>query len=573
MEDNRWFTSFTFWQRAARIMLLLLFIWQVRLGYYLYIVITDAWRFIYDKLAVSDQFFPALFFLSEWLLLFFICYAVYIFWLAQFILPVTKWQDRIPAAWRLFLFSISAGRLHGPAIFVRDGQMNDDSLGELEKNWPGVAFVDLRSAITIDKHFNRKGNITPASMERPQKEHFDEKTKTYVSSIRVEGPGLWFTKRNEKIMGAVDLRNQYRSRKGVLADTRDGIRIETDVSCTFTLGQPPDVLDVCLGGNDGNEVFVIEWDSSLPLAFKRIKSMSRDLHEDDEREIYEFVIRHPDPSTVTADVHNTGYPYTLDKKRVEQAIYSQTAGPDTKASSDLWFRKWFDLPQNVATEKFRILLAQQPYMRLYAPDDPKGFALKELKKELTRQVRNTGILAYRVIALQDGGNLDAERVYATRALVYYPPRNLMRFDVLRDRGIKVLSAGFGDLEPVDKSVRRHLMNSWRSAKQKEADMKIADNNLEIARVRNQARVRAQESMIYHLTQILEKREYPREALAMLIYQELEAAAANPETRKLLPEDTLSLLTGIGTMLLPPDKNTTGQGTGGLPLFPTEGDRS
>jgi hypothetical protein len=75
-------------------------------------------------------------------------------------------------------------------------------------------------------------------------------------------------------------------------------------------------------------------------------------------------------------------------------------------------------------------------------------------------------------------------------------------------------------------------------------------------------------MIYNLTQLLENQEYPREALAMLIYQELEAAAANPETRKLLPEDTLSLLTGIGTILLPADTNPKRPG-GGMPFVPQD----
>jgi hypothetical protein len=567
VEEDRWFTSFTFWQRAIRIVLLTLFIWYVRLDQSLFIVFRDAWRFLIDHLALTDQFFLAVNTLLECLFLFLLCYGVFIFWLAQFILPVTNWRERFPATWRLFLHSISGGRLHGAAIFVRDGQMDDVSIFELEKNWPGVAFVDLRSAITIDKHLNRKGAITSAGLERPQKVHFDEKTKTYVSDIRVTGPGLVFTERNEKITGAADLRNQTRSRKGVQADTRDGIRIRTDISCTFTLGQPPDVLDVCLGGGNGSEVFVIEWDTSLPLSHKRIKSLSKELDREDEDEIYKFVIRHPDAYRVTADVHNSGYPYTLDKLRIEQAVYFATSVPDPRASSDLSFRKWFDLPQDVAAQKFRLLLSQQLYLKLYSLEDPNAFLLKDLKKELARQVRNTGILAYRVIALREGGSLEAERLYATSDLVYYPPRNLTRLAVLRDRGIKVLSAGFGELEPIDKSVRKHLMNSWRSTKQKEADLKVADYNLEIARVKSQARVRAQQNMIYHLTQILEKQEYPREALAMLVYQELEAAAANPETRKLLPEDTLSLLTGIGTMLLPGDKNTTQPGIGRLPLVP------
>ncbi len=562
MLEDQWFKSFTFWQRLIRLGLFVLFVWEIRVPSHLYIIAKGILAFLGNGYLLPYSVVTSLLVLLGWFLLFFTCYAIFIFWLAQFILPVTTWRDRLPAAWRLFLFSIYK-KWHGAAVFVRDGKTNAN-VAELEKNGPGVAFVDLRSAITLNKRLDRKRPITPASLEQPQREEFDPKSNTYVSNVRVAGPGLTFTRRNEKITGAVDLRKQTRSRKDVVADTRDGIWIKTDVSCTFTLGESPDTLDVCLGGEGGKQVFVIKWDDSVPLTEKRIKSLSRGLDEGDEKEIYEFVLSHPDPSTVSADVHNSGFPYTFDEERVEQAVYSVTSEQDPARSHTLDFKKWSGWPQDVAAEKFRIMLAQWPYMKLYSPEDPDNFPLKQFKNDLSRQVRNTGILAYRAVTLQDGGSLEAGRVYMTSELVYYPPRNLIRFDVLRERGIKVLSAGFGELEPLVGEVRDHLVESWRSGKQKEADLKVADSHLEIARIKNHARVRAQQNLIYHLNQVLENQEYPREALAMLIYQELEAAAANPETRKLLPADTLNLLTGIGTLLLPRDK-PTGWPDGGVPM--------
>ena len=567
MEDSRWFFRFTFWQRAVRVVLFALFVWQVQLHLHLYYGFTGAWEWIVLGLGPSAQFITSLLVLFECLVTFFVIYTTFIFWLAQFILPVTQWRDRGPAAWRLFLFSFFKGRFHGPAVFIRDGATDSDR-SEFEKGGPGIAFVDLRSAVTLNSRPRSKKDRTPIDFERPQKAHFDEKTNTYVSNVRVAGPGLVFVEDHERITGWVDLRKQSRTRKGVLADTRDGIRVRTDISCTFTIGEPPDILDVCLGGEDGKQVFVIEWDTSMPVAYKRIKSLSRDLDERDEQEIYHFLINHRDPSNVQADVPNSGFPYTLDEGRVEQAIYFQNLKTDPMPSSDLEFRKWSEVPEDVVTEKFRILLSQQPYMKLYSPEDPSNFPLQDLKKKLTRQVRNTGLLAYRIVVLREGGIPETERLYFTSEFAFYPPRKLVRMDILRDRGIKVLSANFGELEPVESSVRDRLIESWRSVKQKEADLKVADSSLEIARIKNQARVRAQQSMIYHLTQVLENQEYPREALAMLIYQELEAAAANPETRKLLPADTLSLLTGIGTILLPPDTSTKQPG-GGMPIIPKE----
>ena len=565
MEDGH---GFTIGQRLIRGVLLAFFLWQVMPD--LSHVFTGIWDFFVYGILPSGQFFQALLWLVIRLVGVVGCYLIFVYWFAQFILPVTRWQDREKAATQLFLFGI---RRHGAAVFVRDGDVENMPQTEKDRNGRGIAFVDLRSAITLDKHLKHKNDLSPASLEQPQKAHFDPKSKTFVSGIRVTGPGLTFLEKNEKIAGTVDLRKQTRSRKGVQADTRDGIRITTDVSCTFTIGQPPEVLDICLGGEDGTQVFVIEWESSLPVVFKKIKSLLADeLNGGDQREILEFIYRHPDPTAITSDVPHEQFPYSFDEKRVEKAVYSETQTQQDPLDSRQLFKKWSDWPQDVAAEEFRILLAKQPYMKLYSPEDPKNYPLKEFKKELSRNVRNTGILAYRVVALRNGGRLQQGRVYSINDLVFYPPRELTRHSVLRYRGIKVLNTGIGELEPRDTKVRERLLSSWLSTKQKEANVKYADYRLEIARVRSQARVRAQQSMIYHLTQLLENQAYPREALALLIYQELEATAANPETRKLLPEDTLSLLTGIGTMLLPPDRAAS-RPSGATPIVPPQAEDS
>jgi hypothetical protein len=499
-------------------------------------------------------------------------FLIYIFWFAQFILPVTSISDQFKALQRLLLFGISFGHWHGPAVFVRNGEVMGTTT-EFEKNWPGVAFVDLRSAIALDRHLTQKSDLLPASLEQPQKVHFNPfKSKALLAGIRIEGPGLTFIGKNEKITGTVDLRNQNRSRKNVYADTRDGIRVKTEVSCSFTIGQQPQVLDVCLGGENIDRVFVVEWDSSLPIGKKKVKSLSHELDEGDEKEIYTFILAHPDSSTVLSDVSVSQFPFTFDPKQIEQAIYSETHLRDPMMQSKNLLKKWSDWPQDVATEKFRILLSQQPYMNLYAPEDPATYPLKGFKKLLSSKVRNTGVLAYRVVTRRDGQGLQVGQTYQTSDLIFYPPRNLNRSDVLRDRGIKVSSAGFGELEPKEKSVRQQLTDSWLSVKRRETDLKYADYDLEVARVKNHARVQTQQSMIYHFTKLLENQEYPREALAMLIYQELEAAAANPETRRLLPENTLSLLTEIRTMLMSNEKGSS-KSIGSPPIISSnEGDQ-
>lgn len=546
IKERSFLPGFSFWQRILRLAIFIYFLLLVRGE----IALLAAWLNGVFQKGFDPKSLPMrpVLILSVWVLLFFSIYLFQTFSFAQFILPVKTWPDRFRAFERLLRFGISRGRWHGPAVFIQNGE-RIGTYQELEKHGPGVAFVDLRSAITLDKRTGKKKKLSPASLEYPENTHYIGRDDPYKSKVRTFGPGLVFTGKGEKIHGTVDLRIQSRSRKEVLADTKDGIQVKTDVSCTFTIGQPPDILDVCLCGENGDRIMVIEWDDLSSTGEKRIKGFSDELDERDEEEIRTFILSHPDPSKVISDVPSGHFPYAFDPYRVEKAVYSETSVQDPAIASRPPFKKWSDWPQDVAAEKFRILLAQWPYLNLYTPDDPKKYPMKDFKRKLSQEVRNTGILAYRVIALRDDSQLQIGKNYYTRDLIFFPSRNLNRSDVLRDRGIKVLSTGIGELEPQKQDVRDRMRNSWKSAKQREADMKYADHSLEVARVTNQARIRTQQNMIYHLAKILENQEHPREALAMLIYQELEAAAANPETRKLLSEDTLSVLTWIGTTLL------------------------
>ena len=183
--------------------------------------------------------------------------------------------------------------------------------------------------------------------------------------------------------------------------------------------------------------------------------------------------------------------------------------------------------------------------------------MADFRNELGKKVRNTGVLAYRIVIRKNHQPIQVGQTFIPQDLVLYPARNLTRPAILRDRGIKIIAAGFTELQPQKTEVDNLFMRAWESTKEKDANVKRADHDLEVARIRNRARMKAQQGMIYHFSRILENREYPREALAMLIYQELESAAANPETRRLLPGETLNLLSGIRTMLIPNEKSGDG----------------
>jgi hypothetical protein len=550
MDDRPALPDFTFWQRFIRIGLIAWIGWGMHNE--ILLIFWGTWNHFKNHYLFPVEATTALIDMSLGVGFLIVVYLIYIFCFAQFILPVKSLTERLEAFWRLFLFGIARGRWHGPAVFVRNGEITG-SIEELENDKPGVAFIDLRSAITLDL-FRGKDNEQDADLTiKPQRVHFGR--KAYPARIRVAGPGLTFTKKHEKITGHVDLRIQSRGKKDVFADTRDGIRIKTGTSCTFTLGQPPEILDVYVNGNSPEQVFIIEWEKLDDGSQKINRLFSDELDQSDAQEILSFAEVNPDPANVQTNVIAAQFPFTYDPDRVEAAIYTETHLNDPNNNRSL-LKAWSDWPEDVVVEEFRLLLSKQPFLNLYIPKKPeeKEGAMNAFKRELFIKVRNTGVLAYRLVKHLDGQALKIDESYQNKDLIFYPPRNLTRPKVLRDRGIKVLSAGFGELEPVDEHVHAQLLDAWISIKKREVNMKFAENNLEAARIKNHARVRAQQSMIYAFTKLLENQEYPREALAMLIYQELEAAAANPETRRLLPETTLNMITGLGQWLSPNSTN-------------------
>lgn len=552
MDEKINLKSFTLWQRISRLFILAWFLWKFRfeIGW----LIWSPVNFYFLQIPFPSEFQKSLGILTLWILFIAFIYIFYIFWFVQFVLPVTKFQDRFKAFGRFLTHAVSRGKEHGPALFVRNGIQNA-TIEELEKPKPGVAFLDMRSAITLDKQLNDDENDEGGKLKRVK---FLSFKRTKPINIRVAGPGLVFTEKKERISGAVDLRTQSRNRKEVFADTRDGIRVGTMVFANFTIGQPPDILDVCLGGSRMDQVFVIEWEENQPSGMKKVKGLSPELDPDDDAEIVKFIHTYPNPSSAApSDVAEKKYPFTFDAKRIEQSIYTEThlySAQKTETS-----KKWHEWPTDVTAEIFRTLLAQQPFLNLYAPkeNNPENYLMASFRKELSKKVRNTGVLAYRVVIRKNRQPIQIGQSFTQQELVYYPAHNLNRPAVLRDRGIKITAAGFTELKPKNNEVMSMFRQAWESSKEKEVNVKVADQDLEVARIKNKARMRAQQGMIYHFSKILENREYPREALAMLIYQELESAAANPETRRLLPGETLNMLSGIRTMLIPGEKSDEG----------------
>ncbi len=111
------------------------------------------------------------------LLIFYAGLFLWIFFFAQFVLPVRLLKERLGVAARLirYLFGV-----HGPAIFVENGDAVQRG-NEIKLTRPGIALIDSASAAML---------------------------RTDTAFTRPVGPGVTFTQRGERLAYTVDLRRQ-----------------------------------------------------------------------------------------------------------------------------------------------------------------------------------------------------------------------------------------------------------------------------------------------------------------------------------------------------------------------------
>jgi hypothetical protein len=97
--------------------------------------------------------------------------------------------------------------------------------------------------------------------------------------------------------------------------------------------------------------------------------------------------------------------------------------------------------------------------------------------------------------------------------------------------------------------------------------------IQVMRIRSHARAEAQLDMVTSLSAILDAGAQSKEAVALRVFQALEATAADPLTRQLLPGETINMLQMLHNWLVTegefaPPSNTAGPG--GRPNRPQGG---
>lgn len=504
----------------------------------------------------------------------FVVYLVLSLWaVSQFVLPIQLPSERLQVFGRLLRHIFG---MHGPAVFIREGVVMG-SQEELQSSRPGVAFVDLASAIVLERQplvSGRSGSVSTFERRRRRKRRqiateVGEIAPLNGTTVRSAGPGIVFTEAGEKIRGAVSLRRHFRLQGRVKSITRDGFEIYTPIITIFTLGEPPEVLRVGYFGATSADLRILKVDEKEDKPTQTKQTILRGLDELDDadrEEIHLYAQRNPSPPETNQQPLESGTvpkvkaPYTFDAERVFKAVYAEARKP-----SDNTLESWQDLPIKVAAEIFHSMIGLQYFSELYKPKDAVDFPLAQtFRPEFSRRVRNQGVLAFQLVRRKDGQSFSQGQPYDPEDVIEYPVRPLRNNKVLRDRGIRIIAASFPEIQPVNPAVRQQLLDYWRAKWQRESNKTLAPYIYDQVKVRAAARVQAQKDIVKSLSEIMQDKSVSREIITVRVLQALEAFAKEPAAMKMVPYETIQMLSRLQEWVGPP----AGSPKSGSPRDPT-----
>jgi hypothetical protein len=359
-----------------------------------------------------------------------------------------------------------------------------------------------------------------------------------------------------------DLRPQIRRVDDVHGYTLDGIELFTSVYAIFTLGQPPQVLRVNYAGEHTPENLrvvhtmdkvLVEPDTGIPIRrVQLVKSLTDELDDRDKSEIHRFINSadyslHPYKDLGILDP-DTSTPYEFSPQRVFAAVVSKAQDSQKGEKRD-----WTELPAAVAVDIFRDLLGRQIYDDLYKPAQPDIYPLQDMKAIFSKRIQNQGVLAFQYVERTDGLQIECGQEWKAEKIRLTEVRELKQPKVLRARGIKVIGAGFGELNPVNKAVYQQRLENWRARWERDEISNQLQYDAFALRIRDEARIQGQRELAERLTLILRTGPHSQAELAQQVFEALDAAASNPATRKLLPHMTIDMLDEIGSWLIADDE--------------------
>ena len=482
---------------------------------------------------------------------------VFVLWLfifsLQSILPVTNFGEVFATMRIVFLHAIGSpvrvARVIGGKLVSPEEKMHRHKtamgLGsrKKEKAYPdlgsslGVIVQDSDSAAVLET-IALPINFSSAS------DDFDS-NRAPVPPLRVCGPGLVFMRPWERVHSFVDLRKQIRSKNEVIACTGDGIEVKTFVFSVFSLGRVPRPLQLAFteGTSAGNlQIVSLE---SVADGRLRVTGFEDTLADDDRLEAYDLSrnVSLFDAYTAPAD---PGIRPVFNANRVFGAVYARARGEEGST-----ILKWDELPVIFTVDAFKEMALQFNYDELSNPNPLEESRVGAFKQRVNTAIRNQCVLSYSIVVHESGEPLQKGEMYLPSELRSTPVRYFSISKVLRDRGIMNIFSAFTTITPCKDAVYAQRLDNWQARLQREIDLVMTSREIEIRNIVNRARIQAQEEISTTLNAILGDRTYSEEAMALLLFQALEEYVNNPETRRQLPNDALTLLRNLQDRILPP----------------------
>lgn len=411
---------------------------------------------------------------------------------SQFVLPVQTRAERRRVLNRLKLHA--TGR-HGPALFVKDGRLiaSHEERQHLTKG-PGVALIDAVSALALEKD-NHPSETQPwRGFEK--RSWLAAKVRRAARTTR--NP-LW----SALHIAVLIFPRKFRQTLLALGVVRPR-----------PLNRPPRVARVQGPGlvfTDADERIRASLDLRVQSRTKnRIKALTRDGIEVRATIIVKFILdgRPPARQPANPNRERSDPAFPFDPHNAFQAVYgspvSSVRRPDVEDDdAPESVQDWTDLPAFVAVEVYRDMMSTETLDNLFRP------------------TTETDLPYLRFVAAFN------ERVVNER--------------VLSERGIRMLRATIGQLTLPDE-VRQQRLQTWRAEWERQAVETLAAGDLQAQRIVARERAKAQFDMTRQMMDAM-RGGGNRTAIMLRLLQVLESASADPSVRRLMPDNTISLLNG------------------------------
>ena len=508
-------------------------------------------------------------------------YLCWVFLIArQALLPVQSGWDVLQSMFHLGLHILG---LHGARMNIRNGELDDDP-NDLRRHAPGVAVVDHNSAMVLER-------VTPSGLQAMLLFIFPRMVLDWLFTLvarkrvsrqraaRICGPGLTFIRADERILGVgdldenstyvdkisgvVDLRRQFRTNRqpslsiqgfsndGLKGYTRDGIELSTAMSVFFSIGHNPNtaphVLHVTFRDGIPTADNICEVQLSVQNNHIQINNIENTLDEDDKQQIFEKMANDTTEWNVFTPLNVSLREPVFNREQVFSAVYARARNHANNSA----ILSWTELPVHNALDHFREIISTVNFDELYQFSGNERQKVAELRQRVGYRVRNMGVLSVRFVRRANNRPLKKNSEYAFDDLQVTGVFALTSHKILRDRGIQIISCGFGELLP-DESVFRQWLSSWGSIWERDTIILQARAEQEATRLRNRARLTAQEAMASNMEAILADANQPLESSALLLLQALEDAASASHTRPLLADEVTNMLRMIHEMIRPQD---------------------